>query len=213
MTGTRRGFIRDNLVLIAAFVLPAAVALLFLAATAIPRWTVPPPQHDLVLRAQRPYESPAAEVTVEFTARDGRVEAIVRPVPKQDDKPPYVQSQPPRWGLLLFDHAAMEIREIRVDIPATLPPGETQTIPVAALAGRRVLTEGAAPDGYEVDTTYRGSGTGIVGDLFGMSSSRSARRLLLSRDGRNIELTLPTPYRTSYWEVQPLGWIEDGRSR
>ena len=210
MTDARRGFFRDNLVLIAAFALPAAVALLFVVAMAIPRWTVPPPQHDLVLRAQRPYDTPSSDVTVEFTVRDGRVEAIARPVPKQDDKPPHSVMPAPRWGLLLFDHRSMEIREIPVEVPASLPEGGSRTVAVAALAGRRVLPVRPAPDGYEVDPSYRGRGVGIVGDIFGMGRSRYARGLLLSRGGRTIELTLPAPYRNSYWEVQPLGWIANG---
>ncbi len=43
-----RRFVRDNAFLIAAVALPLVVVGFFLLFTAIPRWTVPPPQHDLL---------------------------------------------------------------------------------------------------------------------------------------------------------------------
>jgi len=109
MAGTHR-FLRDNAVLVAAFVLPAIVAVLFILATAIPKWTVPLPQHDLLLRVDS-YQSPPPEVSVEFAVRDGRLEAVVRPVVKPDN-PNLGMTYPQRWALLLFDHASMRVREI-----------------------------------------------------------------------------------------------------
>ena len=70
-----RGFLRDNAVLVAAFVLPAIVAVLFILATAIPKWTVPLPQHDLLVRVEQ-YESPPPDMSVEYLVRDGRLEAV-----------------------------------------------------------------------------------------------------------------------------------------
>ena len=42
--------VRDNAFLIAAAALPVLVVALFLLSTAIPRWTVPPPAYDVLLR-------------------------------------------------------------------------------------------------------------------------------------------------------------------
>lgn len=210
MTDARRGFFRHNLILIAAFALPAAVAVLFILATAIPRWTVPDPQHDFLVRAERPWESPPSEVTVEFTERNGQVVAIVRPVPKPDPKmAPYGVPQAPRWGLLRFDHESRQLREVAVNLPTTVQQGETHTIPVDALAGVRVLPGATAPDGYQIDTSFRSGRTGIVGDLFGMNGGRYGRRLAVARDGRTVEVSLPAPYRDSYGQMYPLGWIAD----
>jgi len=206
MTHVRR-FLQRNIVLVAAFVLPAAVAALFILATTIPKWTVPPPQHDLVLRVERPYASPPPDVSVEFSLRDGQVEAIVRPVVRPDNPSlgmPYVQ----RWALLLFDHTAMQVREIPVDVPPSLPQGETRIVPIDALAGRYVTAGETAPDGYKVASVSSGGGGGIVGDIFGMSR-RYRPRIAIAKDGRTIELDVPVPYRDAYTVSYPIGWIRD----
>ena len=205
MADAKRGWFRDNLVLIAAFALPAIVAALFLLATAIPRWTVPLPQHDLVLRVEDYSQTRQSEVSVEFVMRDGRLEADVRPVPQPVNPAmgvPYVQ----RWKLLLFDHAAMELREIPLDLPRTLPQGEVRTLVVDALAGRQVTSDTVAPDGYQVTSLSTGGGGGIVGEVFGMNR-RYRRGIALGRDGRSIELALPQPHRETFGVIAPIGWI------
>jgi hypothetical protein len=208
---TTRRFVRDNLVLVAAFALPAAVAILFILATAIPRWTVAPPQHDLLLRAEQPYSTPPPDVSVEFTVRDGHVEAVVRPLARPENPSlgiPYAQ----RWALLLFDHATMRVRDVPLDLPRTLPAGETRTIVIDALAGRRVVQGDTAPDGYKVTSLNAGGGGGIVGELFGMSR-RYQHGIAVGKDGRTIELDLPPPFSDSYGVLFPIGWMQDGNGR
>ena len=206
MADTRR-LLRDNAVLVAAFVLPAVVAVLFILATAIPKWTVPLPQHDLVLKVDR-YDSPPPAVSLEFVVRGGRLEADVRPVVKPDN-PNLGVTYPQRWTLLLFDHTAMRVRELPVDAPTSVPPGESRTIVVDALAGRRVIAGEAAPDGYKVTSLNTGGGGGgIVNDLFGMNR-RYRRGVAIGRNGRSIELELPPPYRDSYGTIVTIGWIAD----
>lgn len=205
MADAKRGWFRDNLVLIAAFALPAIVAGLFLLATAIPKWTVALPQHDLVLRVEDYSQTRQSEVSVEFVVRDGRLEADVRPVPQPANPAmgvPYVQ----RWKLLLFDHAAMELREIPFDVPRTLPQGEVRTLVVDALKGRHVTSDTVAPDGYQVTSLSTGGGGGIVGEVFGMNR-RYRRGIAVGRDGRSIELELPQPHRETFGVIAPIGWI------
>ena len=202
-----RGFLRDNAVLVAAFVLPAVVAVLFIMATAIPKWTVPPPQHDLILRVGR-YDSPPPDVYVEFAVRDGTLEADVRPFVKPSS-PNVGVVYPERWTLLLFDHSAMRLREVSTDLPRSLPSDQKLTVAVAALAGHRVMTGDEAPDGYKVTSlnTY-GSGGGIVSELFGMNR-RYRRGIAIGKGGRTIELELPAPYRESYGSIVTIGWTVD----
>jgi hypothetical protein len=71
------GFFRNNAFLAAAVALPVLVVGFFLLATAIPRWTVPPPTYDLVFRVGKPYDQPRPQVSVEFKVEDGRLQAIV----------------------------------------------------------------------------------------------------------------------------------------
>jgi hypothetical protein len=132
----------------------------------------------------------------------------VTPVPKVEGALPYAQ----RWGLLLFDHASNQVREIPIELPASVPEGETRTVVVDALDGRRVTASTTAPDGYQYDSDTRYGGTGIVGDLFGMGNHYQ-RRVAVSRSGRRVELDLPAPYRDSYGAIYAVGWIVDGSRR
>ena len=208
MADTRR-FLRENAVLVAAFVLPAIVAALFMLATAIPKWTVPLPQHDLLLRVER-YESPPPDISVEFAVREGQIEAVVRPVVKPES-PNVAVVYPARWTLLLFDHSTLQIREVPVAIPRDIPPGESRTVAVDALAGRRIIQGDEAPDGYKVVSLNTGSGGGgIVNDLFGMNH-RFRRGMAIGRGGRTIDLDLPVPYRDSYGTIVTIGWMTGNR--
>ena len=210
MTDASR-FLRDNLFLVAAFVLPAVVAVLFLVAMAVPTWTVPLPQHDLLMRIEQPYGQPPPEVFVDFNVRDGHVEAIVRPVVRPEN-PLMGITYPQRWTLMLVDHSTMQAREIPVDYPRTLPPGETRTIAVEALAGREFVPGDSAPDGYSVTSLNTSGGGGIVGELFGMNR-RHRRGVAVGKDGRTIEVDLPTPYGESYGVIFPIGWTRNGSGR
>ena len=196
--------------LVAAFALPGAVAALFLVAMAIPRWTVPLPQHDLVMSIER-WDSTPADVFVTFVVRDGRLEADLRPVIKPDN-PAVGLTYPPKYALLLFDHQAMEVRELPLTLPQSLAEGETRTVPVEALAGRRIVPGGDAPDGYKVSSLNTGSsGGGIVGEVFGMNR-RYRRGVAVAKNGRTVDLELPGPHRDSYNEIHTIGWIaDDGR--
>jgi hypothetical protein len=195
MRGSGR-FLKENAFLVAAVSLPVVVVGFFLLASVIPRWVVAPPAYDLLLRAGGPYDQKYPRVAVDFRARNGRVEAIVRPLP------PNVYPQPS--ALLLFDHQTMSVREISVDLPANLAENDPpRTIVIDAFPGRQVLAQAKAPDGYELDIRSR-RGPGIIGELFGMG--RYDQRASLVNRGRVVPIALPSPY----WSQPPayaVGWL------
>jgi len=194
---TERGFLRTHAFLVAAIALPILVAGFFIIATLIPQWTVSPPAYDLVLRAQRPYESPQPPVLADFVIRNDRVEAIVRKAP---------ETYSLRWALFLFDHETGKTREIPVKLPESVPEGESKTVAVEELAGVTVRANATAPDGYEL-TTRTGGRSGLVGDLFGMNGYRQS--VVLSNRGRIVTLVLPPPYQAPYgMSVQAVGWVD-----
>jgi len=200
MTPDSGRFLRDNAFLVAAVSLPLVVVAFFLLSTAIPRWTVPPPAYDLLLRASDVYNFNQTNPRVtDFNVRDGRVEATIRAVPANG-----YQS---RTALFLFDHATMTAREIPVDLPDKLvlveadPP---RTVVVATPPGR-VLAQAKAPDGYQLETRSQ-RGPGIVGELFGMHRYNSDTAL--TNRGRVVPLTLPGPYQNQYVSsVTAVGWL------
>ena len=193
-------FLRQNAFLVAAVALPLVVVVFFLLAAAIPRWTVPPPAYDLVLRGTS-YEQPAPRVSLEFDVRDGRVQATVRAAAPN--------TYPSRATLFLFDHETLKVTRIQVDVPDMKESDPPHTFVVPILAKRQVIATTTAPDGYELKTSSRG-GTGIVGDLFGMR--RYDRGVSLVNRGRVLSLALPPPFEY-YSPVYALGWVTDDGQR
>jgi hypothetical protein len=197
MTAGSRSFLRENAFLVAAVALPGLVVVFFLLATAIPRWTVPPPAYDLVVRAPRPFDGARRRLAVELNVRDGRIEATVRGLGSD------AFSQIP--VLFLYDHRTSTVREIPIPLPETMAADETRTIAVDAAPGRRVVAEVRAPDGYALEAR-NSNGTGIVGEVFGMRRYDSGMALV--NRGRVIPLALPPPYEAQYG-VSSVGWIVD----
>jgi hypothetical protein len=193
-------YLRDNVFLVAAVALPVVIVGLFLLTTAIPRWTVPPPAYDLLLRTSE-YEHPNPALFVDFVVRDARLHASIRVAEPN--------SYAPRAKLWRFDRATMNTSEIALDLPRELGPGEsTRMVPIDALAGRRVVTDARAPDGYELQNRTQ-RGTGVLGNLFGMG--RYGESVALVNRGRVIPVRTSAPH--SYQSPQFVGWLIDDGSR
>jgi hypothetical protein len=195
-TGSTR-FLRENVFLVAAVSLPVLVVGFFLLSSAIPRWRVPPPAYDLLIRAGE-YDQAAQRVSIDLDVHDGAVQGTARPVPTTL----YVQ----RLTLWLFDHKTLKVRRIQVDIPEMKEGDAAKTFAIGALAGRRVVTTPNAPDGYELRTPVSQGGAGIVGEIFGMRGHSS--RIALVNRGRVVPLELPSPYEY-YSPVTFVGWVLD----
>jgi len=197
----RGRFLRENAFLLAAVLLPLVVVGFFLAATAIPRWVVPPPAYDLLLRTTGYPDQAAPRVAVDFVVRDERVEARVRALPAG------VYPQVPK--LFLFDHKTMNVSEIPFDLPASLTETDPAlTVAVPALASRRVLAQARAPDGYALNTPGYGS-PGVFGGLFGMGAH--AERISLVNKGRAVAIAFPSPQYG--YSVSAVGWLMNEGSR
>jgi hypothetical protein len=194
---TGRRFLRDNIFLVAAVSLPLIVVVFFVASSAIPRWLVPPPAYDLVIRATDVYNQTNPRVSVDFNVHDGRVEATFRPL--------QANAYQSRSVLFLFDHTTLTAREIPVQLPNDLVEGDpSRTVVVDSLAGRKLLAQAKAPDGYELESRTRG-GPGIVGEVFGMHRYDSSASLV--NKGRVIPIALPAPFQNIYSPVSALGWL------
>jgi hypothetical protein len=196
----RLGFLRNNVFLVAAVALPVLVIGFFLLASAIPRWLVSPPAYDLLLRVGKPSGPRAALTVVDYNIREGHVEATVRPALRNQ----YEQT----FALFVFDHATQNLTEVPVSLPDTLPEDSgPRLIVVDALAGRRILQQAKAPDGYELQTG-RWHGAGLVGELFGMHTHDPSATLV--NKGRIIPIPLPPGYEYLS-PVSAIGWLADAR--
>ena len=191
-------FLRDNYFLVAAISLPLIVVAFFLAASTIPRWLVPPPTYDLLLRATDNYNQTNPRMAVEFNVRDGKVEATFRVLP--------ANGYGLKSKLFLYDHRTMSAREIPVELPDNLVEGDPpRTIVIEELVGRQVIAQPRAPDGYQVQSRSQ-RGPGIVGEVFGMN--RYQWEASMVNRGRVIPITLPAPFQDSYYSpVSAVGWL------
>jgi hypothetical protein len=193
-------FLRENAFLVAAVALPLAIVGLFLLVTAIPRWTVPAPAYDLLLQTGV-YDSANSAVSVDFIVDNDRLHARIRP------SAPH--TYPPRPRLWLFDHTTLTVREVSLGLPRELAAGEsTRTVPIDAVATRRVVTEPRAPDGYELQSRTHRS-TGLFGDLFGMGRYNGAVSLV--NRGRVVPIRIGS--RNDYVSPQFVGWLVDEGAR
>jgi len=199
----RGRFLRENAFLLAAVLLPLVVIGFFLVATAIPRWVVPAPAYDLLMRRAGAYDQTAPRVAVDFVVRDERVEARVRALPAAAGAYPEIPK------LFLFDHKTMNVSEVPVDLPAIASEGDpVATVTISALAGRRVLAQTKAPDGYTLNTPSY-SRPGLFGGLFGMGSH--GEKISLVNKGRVIAITFPSPQYG--YSVSAVGWLTNEGSR
>lgn len=190
-----RSALRANAFLVAAAALPLAVIGLFLLSTAIPRWTVPPPEYDLLLRANGPYDRTPQRVAVDFTVRNGQVVATVRTTPEN--------TYPPPATLFLFDHRTSQTRTIPFEIPNVAESTSPMTVPVEALSGWTILDQPVAPDGYTFESRTQ-RGPGIVGELFGMN--RYDTQASITKNGRVVPITTTSP--SGYLSgLSALGWV------
>lgn len=190
------GRFRDNAFLIGAVSLPVAVVALFLLLTAIPKWTVPPPQYDLLLKTTE-YDRVQASFSVDLVVRDEALHVTLRAVK---------DSHPPRVRLWRFDHATLSAREVQLNLPLEAPAGDQpQSFIVEALRGQRTVTDAKAPDGYQL-RERDDHGPGVVGDIFGMR--RYGQSGALVNRGRVISIEIPT---ANHYEAPGfIGWVVGG---
>jgi hypothetical protein len=195
MPGEQR-FLRDNTFLVAAVALPLLVVVFFLAASALPRWTVAPPAYDLLVRTYRPYDGAVhpLKLAYDLDVTNGKLQLTVRPLATEQ-----YQQKP---VLFLFDHWTLESHEIPLTI-TDVAPASAQTTVLDPVPGRRLITDAKAPDGYTLQPRpYHGGG--IFGDVFGMHSYQAG--MVLTKGGRIIPLTLPEPYE-SQSSAYFLAWV------
>lgn len=199
MASSAGRFLRDNLFLVAAAALPIVVIGFFLLVTAVPRWMVPAPAHDLLLTAHA-FDQAAPRVSVELSVREETLQATIRPLSPN--------ASPQRLTLWLFDHHTLNVRQLPLGVPELSAGESSRTLAVEALSGRRVLAQTKAPDGYEFQTRGRGS-PGIVGDLFGMR--RYDHAVAIVSRGRVVPIEMPSSYE--YQSPVFVGWVVGGGAR
>lgn len=194
---------RGTAFLIAAAALPLVVVAFFLVATAVPRWTVAPPAHDLVFVVDGPGRMQSQAYLFAFDVRAGQVVATITW--------PTQQTYAPETMLYVRDAGTGAVRNLAVvdadgATPTPAAAGESVSFVVADLAARRAVAGPIAPDGYTFDAGGRRGG-GLIGEIFGFRGS--GRRAVIVKDSRVVPIDPPAG---SPGAVRAVGWLvnDDG---
>jgi hypothetical protein len=201
-----------RLVIAAGIALPLLLVAAFALAVWIPRMNAPQPRYDFLFTAgQRPQT--LARATLALEQSEGHVQAVYR---AQN-----WNSNPPR--LYRFHVETMSAEEIAYTVlpsevlkarPWKWKDGlQTYEMELPEAAGFTLSADHAAPDGYVFETGgRRGSGGGIVGDIFFDSGSRRYGPALAGH-GQRLPLPVSLPYEHyGYGDEHFLGWIIEEKS-
>lgn len=196
-----QSFLAKNLTLVVGVSLPLLLVFVFWIAMAVPRMTVAPPQYDLVLSSLI-YDQAGRQLngTLLFAVTDGELVAEFSEDPAvARNRGNALVNVYPVPKLYYFASASGNLREIDYGLPDDLEDGAI--IPIAELAGRTLIAESMAPDGYRFDNSYRGS----RGFLFFFDGYRYGAKI--EKDGRaeKIPAIDGNNYFVSY---DFIGWVE-----
>jgi hypothetical protein len=203
-------WLKDNIFIVAAVVLPLVVAALFLVATALPRFFVEPPTYALLVAIDD--RSPnRSGYGIEFEVTSNRLTARAL---YSNSKGYFKQSHVYRYtpGAEQLEHVEVVIdealrAELQADAENKKKTDSQLTLPLPeALADLELITTTTAPDGYRFRSDYRG-GAGLFGALFGMRSRQYA--VAIEKQGRVVELgaELEQLHGYAWYNVHFLGWI------
>lgn len=187
---------RKNPTIAAGILLPLVVAAFFVLASAIPRWLVAPPTHDLLFVVYEYKREPPA-IGVRFDVVDERLRAQAFPPDGSYRNLP---------SLYRFAHDTNAVHEVVVefpDDPEGLEDGAVLRIP--ELEGIRISPALQAPDGYEVANS-RYDRNGLMGLFFGR---RHRSGLALRKSGAIVAVPSVDGRHFYYGDVTFLGWVVD----
>jgi hypothetical protein len=196
-------WLKRNGFLVAGVLLPLLVVLLFVLARTLPRVWVEDPRYDVVYGSRSNYDSTPRTIDGVVTAVDGRLRVRwTKPEQPTYSGRPLVY----RW------HAATgQVEVIPVPEPENIATFEATTdLFFPGFEGWRVDPSLRAPDGYEFNSSSRGS-SGILTEILVSPSYREDQ--VIRKGGRVIPL--PRTDDQSYgYSVEFFGWLvpaEEGR--
>ncbi|MDG2174714.1 MAG: hypothetical protein P8M72_01050 [Gammaproteobacteria bacterium] len=142
------GFFQKHLILVVSVSLPLLLVLLFAIAMAIPRLSVEPPQHALLVSTLWYQDGRQVNGNLHFEVNEGQLYFRFNANPN----PNFIL---PVSRLHLFEPSTGALQEINYAVPNVL---EDNTLyPVVELEDIDFSGSSLSPDGYVFDNSYRGS--------------------------------------------------------
>lgn len=193
-------FVKENPALAAGIGLPVLLVIFFTLATLIPKWTVAPPQYDLIFTVQD-YQCIGGEAKANFDYLSGKIKAKYS-YPKKENN--YANCNDNQY-IYRFNAKNMISREITFELPARKDGvHDWQQFEIAELKNLQIDNNPIAPDGYRFSAKdgYHSGG------WFPFGGHHSYNGMNISKNGRAIDLTPINRERYySYNDIRFLGWV------
>ena len=198
-------FVKDNLAIVAAIVLPLTLVALFALSSLVMSRVVGDPEYDFLIATN--FYGGSNEAFY-FDVVQNRLK-ISYSFPVQVNGAYQNGNISRLWRVRV---PAMTVEEISLVPPVRstdTADGQRVPIEIAGVSGLRVLSTQPAPDGYTFQQSYDYYNTNLMRELFG-SGSRGEQVSAIVKDGRVVPVrNLGAPY--SPYNAHFIGWIAKGQ--
>lgn len=189
-----RAFLKDNIAIVAAIVLPVLLAVIFVLSTGITRISVEDPKHDFLVATDY-YEDNSSFL---FNLENKKFSVSFRPEEKHPGGYSRYINKPRLWRVNVPE---MTVEEIALTAPAN---GKAGPVEIPALKGLTLKNVQPGPDGYSYQSYYRYDNN-FMSEIF--SPTRKDRDFIaLEKNGRLVRIKVPEASSWNY-NARFLGWI------
>lgn len=197
-------FLKENIAIVAAIILPLALVAVFMLSTTIRNASVEDPKHDFLIATN--YQNNDYDA-VRFDVVGGRLVVTYR-YPDKDGNGAYMHHSMPRLWRVHVN--GMKTEEVSIPLPKDKDEQGKKAVEldIAPLRELKVVNIQPGPDGYTFETasSYYGS---PMAELF--SYDRHESRAAIARQGRVIPIRGMNDAAYGYYNVLFIGWIADGQ--
>jgi hypothetical protein len=188
-----KAFLKDNIAIVAAIVLPLILAVIFAISTLVTNVSVEDPQYDLLVAT----DYYAGSAKFEFNTDNDKITVIYHPDTKDANGYNMTRNMPKLWRIHVQER---KVEQISLAEPADKKQGNVK---IPALEGLKVQNIQPGPDGYSYENYYRYRNNFMSEIFAGDTSARHA--IALEKDGRLVKIKVPD----SNWgyNAQFIGWI------
>lgn len=190
-----KAFLKDNIAIVAAIILPAVLALFFALSTLVSTVTVADPQYDFLISSDY-YNNTNSMFNLNVV--NDRLVVSYRPPEKNENNYYNYTNKPRLWRV----HAPeMTVQEISLPEPAEKKPTD---ISIAGITDVKVQNLQPGPDGYSYLNSYNYD-RNLMSEIFSTGTQRDGYRVGLTKNGRVV------PFRVgdnnTHYNTQFIGWI------
>lgn len=187
-------FLKDNIAIVAAIVLPLVLAAVFAASTLVTTVSVEDPKNDFLVATD--YYPGSAKF--EFIVNNDKITTVYHPDGKDANGYNTTRNMPKLWRVHVPD---MKVEQISLSEPANKREGD---VDVAALKNLKVQNIQPGPDGYTYQSYYRYDNN-FMSEIFSVNHG-GRDSIALEKDGRFVRVKVPQQNDWGY-NGQFIGWI------